>query len=473
MAAPFGVPPVDYNFLTDFFFTYRCFLSPVHLCKLLILRFRWALSGLDAARDEARALVRVRTFVAFRHWLSMYYAYDFLESKTLRFTLASFLNGVRSHPVVKDSPRDARIIRSLRTMVRRFRRTYQGESKKLAKGKEVEAAGVMMATPMLGDIHQDFLTATPETRSPVASASATDLESAALYSSSHANSQNRRTSPSVPGRTTSFRPMGHARFLSDTSIGSAMQGVRDRAVGGAAPQHQHYSGDPNAWTLRMTFGLANLRKKIPEVYNSLVTGLGGPGGELDCTCEPRTAPDRQSAPGSPAEQRKMNGLHAVLANPAGARRREHAPGCPLAIFNRGTVLLTPAPYAGASGGAALATTSPSSAAAAAALHDVFPTALSHALPFGSSGYRSFILDHRSELLAQQFCIIEQRNIRGIQWDELVEVTWTKGRRVGSDEPCHRHRARGGAPASGTGVLALIDRFNLVSFLRERKRNEVL
>ncbi|KAI7861267.1 hypothetical protein BDF14DRAFT_1746979 [Spinellus fusiger] len=48
---------LDYNFMTDFFLTYRTFISPTQLCKLLILRFRWALEN----DEENRRVVRVRS----------------------------------------------------------------------------------------------------------------------------------------------------------------------------------------------------------------------------------------------------------------------------------------------------------------------------------------------------------------------------------------------------------------------------
>lgn len=47
---------LDYGFLTDFFLTYRTFISPLQLCKLLILRFRWSLVN----DEEARRIVRIR-----------------------------------------------------------------------------------------------------------------------------------------------------------------------------------------------------------------------------------------------------------------------------------------------------------------------------------------------------------------------------------------------------------------------------
>lgn len=47
---------LDYTFMTDFFLTYRTFISPTQLCKLLILRFRW---GLENNEDD-RCIVRIR-----------------------------------------------------------------------------------------------------------------------------------------------------------------------------------------------------------------------------------------------------------------------------------------------------------------------------------------------------------------------------------------------------------------------------
>ncbi|KAF0381761.1 guanine nucleotide exchange factor lte1 [Gigaspora margarita] len=81
------------HFLTDFFLTYRKFLTPIKLCKLLILRFDWALGG----DDEERRIVRVRTFVVIRHWLLNYFAYDFIPCYALRTTLTKYLNSLPSH----------------------------------------------------------------------------------------------------------------------------------------------------------------------------------------------------------------------------------------------------------------------------------------------------------------------------------------------------------------------------------------
>ncbi|KAI8065485.1 hypothetical protein BC940DRAFT_83268 [Gongronella butleri] len=113
---------LDYDFMTDFFLTYRSFISPTQLCKLLILRFRWALEN-DA---PDRKIVRIRTFVVMRHWLLNYFVHDFIPCRGLRVVLTAFLNALPRHPLVKSSPRDQRIVKGLKRVVRRLKRVYYG-----------------------------------------------------------------------------------------------------------------------------------------------------------------------------------------------------------------------------------------------------------------------------------------------------------------------------------------------------------
>lgn len=40
-------------------------------------------------------------------------------------------------------------------------------------------------------------------------------------------------------------------------------------------------------------------------------------------------------------------------------------------------------------------------------------------------YKSFILKFRSEIIAQQFCIIERNMLQKVTWDELVDLRWRK------------------------------------------------
>ncbi|ORX92146.1 ras GEF [Basidiobolus meristosporus CBS 931.73] len=85
---------IDYSLLTDFFLTYRSFASPLKLCRLLILRYQWAL--LDDTQD--RWVVRIR-----------------LE---LRETLAKYLLSLTTSSPVLRSPRDQRVVFSLLRIMR-------------------------------------------------------------------------------------------------------------------------------------------------------------------------------------------------------------------------------------------------------------------------------------------------------------------------------------------------------------------
>ncbi|GAN09040.1 hypothetical protein MAM1_0239c08562 [Mucor ambiguus] len=111
---------LDYAFMTDFFLIYRVFMTPLQLCKLLILRFNWSLEKNEAKR----CIVRIRTFVVMRHWLLNYFLRDFIPSKELRIVLTDFLNAMPYHPLIKQSPRDQRIIKGLKRVVRRLKKIY-------------------------------------------------------------------------------------------------------------------------------------------------------------------------------------------------------------------------------------------------------------------------------------------------------------------------------------------------------------
>ncbi|WXC66970.1 hypothetical protein SNK03_012740 [Fusarium graminearum] len=79
---------LDYELISDFFLTFRAFLEPVDLCRMLIARLRWAL----ARDDETGMVVRVRTFVALRHWILNYFMDDFVVDYNLRLVFCELLN---------------------------------------------------------------------------------------------------------------------------------------------------------------------------------------------------------------------------------------------------------------------------------------------------------------------------------------------------------------------------------------------
>jgi hypothetical protein len=79
---------VDYHLLSDFFLTFRSYLEPVDLLYMLIARLRWAF-----ARDDGPGMVvRVRTFVAMRHWILNYFSDDYVVDYALRKTFCELLN---------------------------------------------------------------------------------------------------------------------------------------------------------------------------------------------------------------------------------------------------------------------------------------------------------------------------------------------------------------------------------------------
>ncbi|KAL2129313.1 hypothetical protein VTI74DRAFT_7941 [Chaetomium olivicolor] len=79
---------LDYELLSDFFLTYRSFLEPSDLLRMLFARLRWALRR----DDEVGQVVRVRTFVAMRHWILNYFMDDFLVDYDLRVTFCNLIN---------------------------------------------------------------------------------------------------------------------------------------------------------------------------------------------------------------------------------------------------------------------------------------------------------------------------------------------------------------------------------------------
>ncbi|OAA57474.1 low temperature essential protein [Niveomyces insectorum RCEF 264] len=79
---------MDYDLVSDFFLTYRAFMESSDLLRMLIARLRWAV----ARDDEAGMVVRVRTFVALRHWILNYFLDDFVLDYGLRVLFCNLLN---------------------------------------------------------------------------------------------------------------------------------------------------------------------------------------------------------------------------------------------------------------------------------------------------------------------------------------------------------------------------------------------
>lgn len=80
---------VDYDLLSDFFLTFRSFLETKDLLYILIARLKWSV----ARDDEIGTVVRVRTFVAIRHWILNYFLDDYVIDYNLRKSFCDLLNG--------------------------------------------------------------------------------------------------------------------------------------------------------------------------------------------------------------------------------------------------------------------------------------------------------------------------------------------------------------------------------------------
>ena len=81
---------LDYELLSDFFLTFRAFLSTRDLVAYLIARLRWAVDR----QDDFGRIVRVRTFVALRHWILNYFVDDFVPSHNLRTYFCNLVNAL-------------------------------------------------------------------------------------------------------------------------------------------------------------------------------------------------------------------------------------------------------------------------------------------------------------------------------------------------------------------------------------------
>lgn len=86
---------LDYELLSDFFLTFRSFLAPLDLLRMLFARMRWSV----AREDEVGTVVRVRTFVALRHWILNYFVDDFVCEYEMRTTFCNLMNSLAEEMV--------------------------------------------------------------------------------------------------------------------------------------------------------------------------------------------------------------------------------------------------------------------------------------------------------------------------------------------------------------------------------------
>jgi GDP/GTP exchange factor required for growth at low temperature len=86
---------LNYQFLVDFFLTFRIYIDPLPLLELLLCRLSWCLKkSLSTHKEESTTgkLVLIRTFVTIRHWLLNYFQDDFVSDPILRTLFTNTIN---------------------------------------------------------------------------------------------------------------------------------------------------------------------------------------------------------------------------------------------------------------------------------------------------------------------------------------------------------------------------------------------
>ena len=90
---------MDYELVSDFFLTFRSYLSTTDVLDLLLARLRWAIERLA---DDGR-VVRIRTFAALRHWILNYFMDDFVVDRSLRVRFCQEINSLYHEVETRDN----------------------------------------------------------------------------------------------------------------------------------------------------------------------------------------------------------------------------------------------------------------------------------------------------------------------------------------------------------------------------------
>ncbi|PGH06701.1 hypothetical protein AJ80_08118 [Polytolypa hystricis UAMH7299] len=103
---------MDYELVSDFFLTFRSYLSLSNLMSLLLARLEWAI---NRPEDDGR-IVRIRVFAALRHWILNYFVDDFVVNRALRVQFCSRINEMYEDVKNRsnDSSSDLKILQDLK-----------------------------------------------------------------------------------------------------------------------------------------------------------------------------------------------------------------------------------------------------------------------------------------------------------------------------------------------------------------------
>lgn len=392
------------------------------------------------------------TFVVLRYWMTYFWVQDFKPSRTLRFILSTFLSQLRAHPAIVDSDRDSRIIRNLRNIFKKQRKLHLSEEMQLSSSREsainINDNDIIAEESEVG--RDEGLQSTKDYRKDSA---------IGMPSSHHKHSMSLDNSREPkPSLSTPVVPiLKRSRRLSENS----QRGVNDS----------------NEWSARLTFGLRSVKRTVPAMYRSLVEGfVGNNTSDNACKCEDFRRESRISQGSDDmmdSRSYKSNASKSATLSTSYRSRRvgkssshiEKSSGNELRLYAprpRPSQSLTEPPrnYSEFSAGSDMyqqphpnpacpyhLSISPPNVASPPNISYV-PSTLSKAKSFSTdmesaihSGFKidpqsnitlrypqkSFILQHRSEVIMQQFCIIEKELLECVTWVEIVEMRWKKTR----------------------------------------------
>ncbi|ORZ05985.1 ras guanine nucleotide exchange factor domain-containing protein [Absidia repens] len=497
---------MDSDLEMNFFLTFRQFLTPIKLCKLLILRFRWAL--LDDTDD--RRLVRIRTFVVLRYWLTHYWDHDFATSRTLRFMLCTFLSQLRTHPAILASPRDARIIKSLRNLLKRQRKLFCNKLESstrdnictknaVSQQQQQDDHAALSFTPGSSPWSRRCRIDSTATSSSYSSSSFYPSQTMKSGNSSIKN-LNYQKLPSKARKDSGFGT-NHNQKQQQQHSGKGLRSSistptlpflgRTRRLSTCSQRSVH---EENAWTGKMNFGIKTIKRTVPSVYHSLMQSIvtssrtakdihhqqqqqqnrrsfcstnksssNKNNNNNKCTCQHqqnshhhRYSKSVIMRSASRLFEQKSSAPSALIPISASISTYDHHqfdilpsshtdPACP--HYSSRKMTTTPISLASSLSSSPTknmqtyrttqshqqqqqlhrasyysdeSTTTTNASHLSTNSHHISST-----LPLDTSRYKPFILAHRSEVIAQQFCMIEQDMLQMVTWDELAELRWRK------------------------------------------------
>lgn len=373
-------------------------------------------------KTNTRTLImQYSTFVVIRYWMIHYWQHDFGTSRTLRFMLSTFLSQLRTHPAIVNSPRDSRIINNLRSLFKRQRKLYNNEHRHGDLSVRSSLSNLDSLTTQSSGI--PF----PTQRSDTSYQSSSND---AWHSTSRAGSRKDSAIGIAP-------PPPPQQLKPSISTPALPFLTRRRRL--SSTSHRSVNSN-NAWSAKMNFSLKTIKRSVPTMYNSIRHGLHHPtttsANDMDAVCQCSMIKKENEKRGSmcwtgkrPLHEQQQR-QHPQSSNNTSVRNSVHPATC----------LLHVPP----------STPSPSPLQHHHRLHDP---------------YQPFILQYRSEIIAQQFCCIEQQLLQNVTWDELVELRWRKnqqqhrnaGKKLLEDESELWRRQQ-----QGCGVEQMISYFNMAS-----------